>query len=79
MRRYTDVICCEVKILHSELFPGSNAGPKLLGANATAYIVRSFFRLSFSLSHDEKALLSHTYLRNPQTHKRTSPLEVCMW
>ena len=78
-RRYTNVVCCEVKILHSELFHGSSAVPKLSGANTGGYIVRPLFRRSFSVSHVEKALLSHTYLCIPQTPRHTSSLEVCMW
>ena len=40
----------EVKIPHSELFPGSSAVPKLSGANTGGYIVRALFPLSFFLS-----------------------------
>ena len=81
MRRYTNVVCCEVKILHSELFPGSSAVPKLSGANAGGYIVRSFFRPSFSLSRfgvPPCAIITYIPLY-PQTPRHTSPLEVCMW
>ena len=45
-RRYTNVVCHEVKILYSELFPGSSAVPKLSRANVGGYIVRSFIFLS---------------------------------
>ena len=34
---------CEVKILHSELFPGSSAVPMLSGVNAGGCTVRSLF------------------------------------
>ena len=50
-RRFTNVVCCKMKIVRLELFPGSSAIPKFLGANTGGYIVRSFFRLSFSVSH----------------------------
>ena len=45
-RHHTNVVGCEVKTLHSELLPSSNAVMKILGANAGGYIVRFFF-LSF--------------------------------
>ena len=50
-RCYTNVGCCEVKILQLELFPGSTAAPILSGVNTGGYIVCSFVHLSFSLSH----------------------------
>ena len=42
-RRYTNVLGCEVNILHSELFPGSTTVLVLSGANANGYPMRCFF------------------------------------
>ena len=58
--------------MHSELFPGSSAAPKLSGANAAGCIVRSHTVFThgdpsdFLPGKDEKAVLSHTFLRNPK-------------
>ena len=48
-RHNTNVVCCEVKILHSELFPGSSAIPKLSAVNAGGYIVRSFITITITI------------------------------
>ena len=49
MRRCTNVVCCEVKILHLELFPGSSAVSKLSGGERR-WLHSAFFLSSFSLS-----------------------------
>ena len=52
---YTNVICCEVKILHSEQNPGPNAAPNSFrGEHGPAFFL-SFFLVS----------LSHFLLRGP--------------
>ena len=45
--RHTTVVGCEVKILHSELFPGSSAVLVLSGVNTGGYTVLSFFPFFF--------------------------------
>ena len=70
-RCYTNVVDCEVKIVHSKLFPGSSAVLKLSRANAGGYIVLSFF-LS-SRQRRESAII--TYIPPyPQTPRRHPPL-----
>ena len=71
-RRYTNVVCCGVKIPHLELFPGSSAVPKLLGANAGGYMVRShtaILKTFFPAKTRKRYYRIHTSVApNPQTH-----------
>ena len=53
--RYTNVVCCKVKILHSEQNPGPSVAPNSFWGEHTAFFL-SFFLVS---------IFSHALLRGP--------------
>ena len=45
--RYTNVVCCEVKILHSEQNPGPSAAPNSFWGELRSFFLSCFYLVFF--------------------------------